>query len=56
MPKRLRADVIGVGTFGSQHAGVYAELESVNLVAVSDLRTDRLDDLTKKYNVKAYSF
>jgi len=55
MPKRLRAGVIGVGTFGSQHARVYAELESVDLVAVSDLRTDRLDDLTKRYNVKAYT-
>ncbi len=55
MLKKLRAGVIGVGTFGSQHARVYAELDSVDLVAVSDLKTDRLDDLAKRYNVKAYT-
>ena len=51
MPKKLRAGVIGVGTFGSQHARIYAELDSVDLVAVSDLKTDRLDDITRRYNV-----
>ena len=55
MPERLRAGVIGVGTFGSQHARIYAEHGSVDLVAVADLRTDRLDDLAKRYNVRAYT-
>ena len=35
MPGKLRAGVIGVGTFGSLHTRVYAELESVDLVAVA---------------------
>jgi len=55
MSRKLRAGVIGVGTFGSQHARVYAELDFVDLVAISDIKTDRLDDLTGKYNVRAYT-
>ena len=55
MPKSLRAGVIGVGTFGSQHARIYAEHDSVDLVAIADLRTDRLDDLARIYNVRTYT-
>ena len=55
MSRKLRAGVIGVGTFGSQHARIYAENESVDLVAVADLRTDRLDELAKRYKIKVYN-
>ena len=41
MRSGLRAGVIGVGTFGSLHARVYAELESTDLMAVSDIQPER---------------
>ena len=55
MYKSLRAGVIGVGTFGSLHAGMYAELESTELVAVADIRAERVQYFTSQYDVRGYT-
>jgi len=54
MKNSLRAGVIGVGTFGSLHARVYSELDSVELVAVADVRADRAQTIASQYNARAY--
>ena len=43
MRNNLRAGVIGVGTFGSLHAGIYAEDKSTELVAVADIQPERAE-------------
>ncbi len=55
MGRKLRAGVIGVGTFGSLHARMYAELESVDLVAVADIQAERTQLLASQYGVKQYA-
>lgn len=55
MRKSLRAGVIGVGTFGSMHARVYAEAESADLVAVADIRADAIQNFVSKYGVRGYT-
>ncbi len=55
MSRKLRAGVIGVGTFGSLHARVYAELESVDLVAVADIQTERTQPFVSQYGANAYT-
>ena len=54
MRKDLRAGVIGVGTFGSLHARIYAELESTDLVAVADIQTERRQHFAQ-HGVRGYA-
>jgi predicted dehydrogenase len=54
MSKKLRAGVIGVGTFGSLHARVYAELASTDLVAVADIQPEKTQRLTAQYSARGY--
>lgn len=55
MGNKLRAGVIGVGTFGSLHARVYSELDSVDLVAVADIQPEKVQQIASQYGVKAYT-
>jgi len=55
MNRRLRVGVIGVGTFGSLHARVYAELDSAELVAVADIQQERTQNLVSQYGVRGYA-
>lgn len=55
MSDKLRVGVIGVGTFGSMHARVYSELGYCELVAVSDLRAEKLDEAKKLYKCNVYA-
>jgi predicted dehydrogenase len=55
MQRSLRAGVIGVGTFGSLHARVYAELESTDLVAVADIQTERTQRFVSQYGIRGYA-
>jgi len=55
MRRPLRAGVIGVGTFGSLHARVYAELESTELVAVADIQAEKAQHFISEYGVKGYT-
>ena len=54
MSRNLRAGVIGVGTFGSLHARVYAELASADLVAVADIQQEKTQRLVSQYGVTGY--
>jgi predicted dehydrogenase len=51
----VRAAVIGVGSMGWNHARVYNELESVNLVAVADLDAEVAKRAAHVYGVRDYT-
>jgi len=55
MRSKLRAGVIGVGTFGSLHARVYAELEAADLVAVADIKPERMQHFISQYGTRGYA-
>ena len=52
---KLGVAVIGTGQWGKNHARVYKELASTELVAVCDVNTDRAKTMAAQYGVKAYS-
>ncbi|WP_311173532.1 Gfo/Idh/MocA family oxidoreductase [Halobellus ordinarius] len=49
----LHVGVIGVGSMGTHHARVYAELPEVELVGVADADWDRATEIAEKYNTRA---
>jgi len=51
----MRAAVIGVGDMGRNHARVYNELKSVELVAVADANVERAEDVARLYKVPFYT-
>jgi UDP-N-acetylglucosamine 3-dehydrogenase len=51
---RLGVAVIGTGQWGKNHARVYKELPSTELVAVCDANAERAQAIAKQYGVKAY--
>jgi len=52
---KLGVAVIGTGQWGKNHARVYKELSSTELVAVCDVNLDRAKAMADQYGVKAYS-
>ena len=40
MTKKLKVGVVGVGYLGQIHARIYSEMDTVELVGVSDTNTD----------------
>ena len=50
---RIRIAVVGVGTFGKQHARVLASLPAANLVAVVDQDIDRAQSVAQEHDCKA---
>lgn len=54
MSKLLRAAVIGVGNMGQNHARVYAEMDDVELVAVSDPNQESLNRMAQRHRVRTY--
>ncbi|WP_135604361.1 UDP-N-acetylglucosamine 3-dehydrogenase [Methanococcoides sp. NM1] len=50
-----RVGVIGVGAMGQHHVRIYKEMEGVELVGISDVDRDRVEELAAKYDVKAYT-
>jgi predicted dehydrogenase len=55
MPATLRAAVIGVGNMGRNHARVYASMEGVELVAVSDVNPANAYNAGAMYRCNAYT-
>ena len=53
--KKLGVAVIGTGQWGKNHARVYKELSSTELVAVCDVNVERAKSIAAQYGVKAYS-
>lgn len=50
----MRAVVIGVGSMGSNHARVYAELEETHLAAVADVRRPLAEQVASQFGARAY--
>ncbi len=51
----LRTGVIGVGAMGENHARLYSELQTVDLVGVSDLDTEQAARVAAEYGTEARS-
>jgi len=51
----IKAGVIGIGSMGKNHARVYSEMDSTELVSVSDPDKSLLAESKKKYGVSTYS-
>lgn len=49
----VKVGVVGVGAIGRNHARVYAELESADLVAIYDADADRAAELAAEYGTEA---
>jgi UDP-N-acetylglucosamine 3-dehydrogenase len=53
--KKLGVAVIGTGFWGKNHARVYKELESTNLIAICDVNAERAKDVANQFGAKAYT-
>jgi len=52
---KLGVAVIGTGQWGKNHARVYKELASTELIAVCDVNSQRAKTMAQQYGVKAYT-
>jgi UDP-N-acetylglucosamine 3-dehydrogenase len=52
---KLGVAVIGTGFWGKNHARVYKELDSTNLVAICDVDKGRAEAIAAQFGVKAYT-
>jgi UDP-N-acetylglucosamine 3-dehydrogenase len=53
--KKLGVAVIGTGFWGKNHARVYKELESTELIAVCDVNPERAKNIADQFGVKPYT-
>ena len=53
--KKLSVAVIGTGFWGKNHARVYKELASTNLIAICDVNAARAKTIADQFGVKAYT-
>jgi UDP-N-acetylglucosamine 3-dehydrogenase len=53
--RKLGVAVIGTGFWGKNHARVYKELESTELVAICDKNAERAKTVADQFGVKAYT-
>lgn len=53
--KKLGVAVIGTGQWGKNHARVYKELPSTELIAICDVNAERAKAMAAQYGVKAYT-
>lgn len=53
--KKLGVAVIGTGFWGKNHARVYKELESTNLIAICDVNAERAKNIANQFDAKAYT-
>jgi len=54
----LKVAVVGIGVMGYNHARIYNELQkdgNVELVGLSDMNKDRLNEVSEEFGVKAFS-
>ncbi len=47
MTKKLKVGVIGLGSMGSTHLGIYSQISDVEVVAIADSIQSRLDGSSK---------
>src|SRR3989337_4278216 len=53
--RKLGVAVIGTGFWGKNHARIYKELESTELVAICDMDAQRAKIVADQFGVKSYS-
>jgi UDP-N-acetylglucosamine 3-dehydrogenase len=53
--RKLGVAVIGTGSWGKNHARVYKELPSTELIAICDVNPERAKTMANQYGVKAYT-
>ena len=53
--KKIGVAVIGTGFWGKNHARVYKELPSTDLVAICDVNAERAKAIADQFGVKAYT-
>ena len=53
--KKLGVAVIGTGFWGKNHARVYKELPTTNLMAICDVNAERAKAIAEQFGVKAYT-
>jgi UDP-N-acetylglucosamine 3-dehydrogenase len=53
--KKLRVAVIGTGFWGKNHARVYKETPSTELVGICDVNAERAKSIADQFGVKAYT-
>jgi len=50
-----KAGVIGVGSMGKNHARVYSDIDSADLVAIADPNKELVEKIAAKYHINAYT-
>ena len=53
--RKLNIAVIGVGSWGKNHARVFKELEKTNLIGVYDIQLERAKELATMHRARAFS-
>ncbi len=53
--RKIRVAVVGCGEFGRNHARVYREIETVELVGVFDQDAERAEKLAQEFRTRAFS-
>jgi UDP-N-acetylglucosamine 3-dehydrogenase len=53
--KKLGVAVVGTGFWGKNHARVYKEIESTELIAVCDVNAERAKSIASQFGAKAYT-
>ncbi len=53
--KKIGVAVIGTGFWGKNHARIYKELPSTELIAICDVNPERAKAIADQYGVKAYT-
>jgi UDP-N-acetylglucosamine 3-dehydrogenase len=51
----MRAGVIGTGAMGQHHVRIYDQMENVELVGISDISENRVNELSGQYGIKGYT-
>ncbi len=52
--RSIRVGVVGVGSYGRNHARVYRELPGAELIGVLDIRPDRAESVANEFRVRAF--
>lgn len=51
----INLGIIGFGRMGMIHADIIKKIKDLNLIAVGEKNSDRIEEIEKKYNVKVYT-
>ena len=53
--KKIGVAVVGTGFWGKNHARIYKELSSTELIAICDINSERAKAVSEQFGVKAYT-